>query len=291
MKLFITLFLILLTFQYGQSQEYKPFNFDSGEWCCMYDTKGGMFGDVYHGTHYAIDSIEFYCDGDTIVNAFLFKKLMYRGYTSSQIVPRTFISGYYGAIRNDTLNKKVYFISVRCDSNYAGTGDLLYDFDLNIGDSIQIISCDLLYKETITQIDSILYCNEYYRKYNTSSGYYIVEGIGSKKGLLPVNCFTNQGMLFCYKENDNELCSDCGFMTSIDSYSVNHLKIFPNPTSYEVQIISDLHIRYVEVFDINGILLDRFNSDCEKIVLRKKGCYLIQIHTDNGIITKKQIRE
>ena len=290
MKHFITLILILLTFQYGQSQDYKPFNFDYGEWYCKYSPNGGMFGGGNHETYYAIDSIKFYSNGDTTINEVAFKKLMYSGYTSSQIVERTYVSGYYGAIRNDTLNKQVYFISKDYNSNYEGTGDLLYDFDLKIGDSIQI-SCMLDEKDTISQIDSVIYCNEYYKRYNTPTGYYIIEGIGSKNGLLPVNCMTNFGWLFCYKEKANELCNDCGFITSINSFSLDELKIFPNPTTNRVRIDSDLNIQYIQIFDINGILLERINSDFENIELRKKGVYLVQIHTDNRVITRKLIKE
>jgi hypothetical protein len=224
MKHFITLIMILLTFQYGQSQVYKPFNLDSGEWYCKYSTKGGMFEGVDHENNYAIDSVKFYINGDTTINEVAFKKLMYSGYTSSQFVEQTYISGYIGALRNDTLNKQVYFIFKHYNSNYEGTGDLLYDFDLEIGDSVQI-SCELDEIDTISLIDSVIYCNEYYKRYNTPSGYFIIEGIGSKYGLLPVNCLTDYGWFFCYEENANELCDDCGFMTSINSYLINHLEI------------------------------------------------------------------
>jgi hypothetical protein len=97
MKLLASLLLIILSSISAKSQEYIPFDFENGEWYCLYSTKGGMFGGE-HGTYYATDSVKFFCSGDTIINDTSYHKLYYAGNTSSQIVPKTFISGYYGAI-------------------------------------------------------------------------------------------------------------------------------------------------------------------------------------------------
>lgn len=279
-----------MIFQNAVGQEYKPFNLDSGEWYCRYSTKGGMFGGPYHSNYYATDLIKFYCDGDTTINNLKFKKLMYRGYTRSQIVEQTYISGYYGAIRNDTVEKNVFFISTNYNSNYEGNGDLLYNYNLGIGDCLYD-SCFSDRADTISQIDSVSYCNKYYKRYNTSSGDYIIEGIGSKYGLLPVNYLTASGGLLCYSENENKLCDDCGYLTTIDSYPEINVKIFPNPVIDKVEIISDVNIHYIEVFNLNGILLDRYNSNFDCIEFRNEGNFMILIHTDIGIITKKLIKK
>lgn len=284
MKHFTVLLLTLLLSLHVMSQEYKPFNFESGEWFCVYSTKGGMFGGN-HGTHYATDSVKFYCNGDTVINDEKFKKLLYSGYTSSQIVERTSISGYYGAIRNDTLQKRVYFNSAKYNSCYV-----LYDFDLSIGDSIQV-SCELDDKDAVSQIDSVLYCNQYHKRYNTPSGYFIIEGIGSKDGFISAPCPPNNGRIFCYKENGNDLCNDCGSLTSINLYTNASLNIFPNPTKGKVQISSDLKIQYIELFDINGRLVELINDDFKFIELKVKGLYLLRIHTDSGVFTRKIIKE
>ena len=92
----------------ASSQNYVPFDFSSGEWFCSYFTKGGLFSQ--HGTYYASESLKFYCSGDTTINSIDFKKLYYKGTTYSQIMPLTVISGYMGAIRNDTTKKKVWFM-------------------------------------------------------------------------------------------------------------------------------------------------------------------------------------
>ncbi len=277
--------MILLTLSFARAQEYKPFNLDSGLWCCMYNMKGGMFGGGTPGNIYATDSVKFYCSGDTLINSVAFKKLMYVGNTRSMVVPPTAISGYYGAVRNDIPNKKVYFVSV------SGTGELLYDFDIAIGDSIPR-GWFFGQKEPVVQIDSVQYCNEYHKKYITSSGYSIIEGIGSQNGLIPPISFgISIGWTFGYEEYGNSSCTACDFVASIDSYSLNELNIYPNPTNGEVKIVSDLNIRYIELYDIAGTLIESFNYAGGSIEIRNKGCYLLKIHTDSEIIIRKLIKE
>ena len=282
--------MILLTLPFARAQEYKPFNLDSGLWCCMYNMKGGMFGGGTPVNIYATDSVKFYCSGDTLINSVAFKKLMYVGNTRSMVVPPTAISGYYGAVRNDVPNKKVYFVSKGYDSSYTGMGELLYDFDITIGDSIHT-DWFFVQKEPVVQIDSVQYCNEYHKKYITSSGYSIIEGIGSENGLIPINFGTSLGWTFGYQEYGNSTCIECDFVASIDSYSIDQLNVFPNPTNGKVKIVSDLNIRYIELYDIDGTLIESLNYDDEFIELKNKGYYLLKIHTDSEIIIRKLIKE
>ncbi|MNK31446.1 hypothetical protein D3C87_498820 [compost metagenome] len=290
MKHVLALLLVFSTVQSLIAQQYKPFGLDSGRWYANYSTKGGKFGGGHSSSFYANDSVKFYCDGDTIINAMAFKKLMYVGNTRSQTVPLTPISGYYGAIRNDVPNKKVYFLSKNYDSSYTGTGGLLYDFDLTIGDSI-LVSSDLNDKEPVSSIDSVQYCGEYHKRYNTSSGYFVIEGVGSKHGMFPVKWATNLGWLICYQDYGIGTCTDCNIQLSLDSYSKSQLTIFPNPTTGSVQIESDLDIRSIEVYDIKGTLIEQFSEHNGSIELKNKGIYFLKINTDSETFVRKLIRE
>lgn len=156
------------------SQDYKPFNFYDGQWVCGYDTKGGKFSN-YEQNHYIREEVKFYCQGDTVINDTLFHKLYYEGVARYPEWARRNLSGYYGIIRNDTLKRQVWFNS-----------QLLYDFNLQVGDSL-FFGCDS--PEPIESIDSVLYCDKWHRRYNYTNRngdkLYVIEGVGSIFGLIP----------------------------------------------------------------------------------------------------------
>jgi hypothetical protein len=288
MKIFsIVILLISMLVNSGNGQEYKPFDFDKGTWYCRYLTKGGMFGGQ-HGTYYATDSVKFFCNGDTLINYVLFKKLFYEGYSSSQYVPSTNIGGYYGAIRNDTLNKKVYFLSGGWDPDYEMTEILLYNFDLQVGDSIKI-SC--LNPDEITHIDSVLYCNQYHRRYNTSTGEHLIEGIGSEYGFFPLNCPLASGWLICYQELENTECDDCNPFTLSSVIYSEQFNIYPNPTTGFLQIEPVQDIESLQIFNIHGKLVAEHTNDFERMILKDKGMYILKIKSRNKYFSYKVVKE
>jgi hypothetical protein len=285
---YVTVALIILAVT-GNCQIYKPFNFDKGIWYCKYVTKGGLFG-VYHGPVYVTDSVKYFCNGDTTINNVLFKKLYHEGYSSSEFIPNTYFYGYSGAVRNDTLNKKVYFIPHGYDSSYKGTGFLWYNFDVKISDSIGI-SC--YYANEIikvTSIDSVSYCNQYFRYLKTSTGDDIIEGIGSVYGLSPLNCPLACGWLICYQEQGNDDCADCNLFTSIPKNYHQSIKIYPNPTNGKIQITPNNNIQLVEIFDLHGNLIETITYDFEDITLKNEGIYILRIKSDDKISIYKVVK-
>lgn len=286
MKHILVLLLVFSTVQSLKAQ-YKPFNLDSGRWYTLYSTKGGMFGGGDHQNYYAIDSIKFYCDGDTIINATTFKKLMYVGNTRSQAVPLTPVSGYYGAIRNDEPNKRVYLLP----SNSTVVELVLYDFNVSIGDSIPVSYEYFNDKEPVSQIDSVLYCGTYHKRYSSASGYNIIEGVGSLHGMIPVKFATDLGTRLCYQELGNGVCTECSLALSLDAYSQNQLIVFPNPANGSVRIVTDLNIRSIEVYDLTGTLVSHLDEYNGVIKLNNKGCYFLKISTDSEVFVRKLVNE
>ena len=209
LKHYLITFLLIFIVRDGLCQSYQPFDFENGNWLCYYYKKGGMFGGG-HGTYYAKDSVNFYCNGDTIIGENKYKKVYYSGYTSSQIVERTYIHGYYGAIRNNIDNKQVLFIY---KDTHNANEKILYDFNIKLGDSLQV-SCMLDdEKEPIVLIDSVIYCNQYHRCYVTSSGFRLTEGIGNDDGLFAISCMTYIGSLLCYSETEISGSDSSNFFT------------------------------------------------------------------------------
>lgn len=293
MKHFITFILTVMTIQFARSQEYKPFDFDNGEWYCRYVTKGGMFGGG-HGIYYATDTVKFFCSGDTIINDTLYKKLFYEGYTSSQFVPRTYISGYYGAIRNDTLNKRVWLH----DSFYTFTGSsyIIYDFNVFAEDSI----CnDVIYPLPITfyfcgiveSIDLVNYCDKYFKKYIIEDNQSIIEGIGSDKGLLPVKSDNWFSELLCYNERNSMDCESCDINTSnVINLISNESFVCFNQSDNNIYISSDYKIESIELIDLYGRYVIKnyiLNSNSFDLCVNQKGVFILRVKFEKGIINKK----
>ena len=198
------------------SQSYQPFDFEKGMWYCRYVTKGGWFGADFDRTLYVTDSVKFYCNGDTTINNFVYKKLYYSGFSSVHGLPREPVSGYYSAIRNDTINKKILYAPAGYDAANTGNGLILYDFNLTVGDSIGY-NYSTNKKDIVSSIDTIIYCNREHRRFNTKSGSNtLIEGIGSVNGLFPLVSPTDFGTLLCYQEYGNNDCVDCKIFTPDD---------------------------------------------------------------------------
>lgn len=69
----------------------------------------------------------------------------------------------------------------------------------------------------------------------------------------------------------------------------NSVKIFPNPTKKYVNINSDELISKIEIYNLNGQLIEKIPLNNKKYLLdiKQKGIYLVSIFTNNEIITKK----
>lgn len=289
MKRFIYGILILSVSILAESQEYTPFDFDNGEWYCYFSTKGGLFGGG-HDTYYATDSVKFFCSGDTLINDTLYKKLYYAGNTSSQIVPKTSVYGYYGAIRNDTANKQVWY--------YAGDHNfLIYDFNLINGDSLcntteGLLPVTFYFCGKVTSFDSVNYCNKYFRRYNIG-GQSIIEGIGSDKGLFPVLSSPWFSELICYSEKNDSECESCkiNFTNSFD-HIIKENTFNINQTNNQLHIFSDYIIESVELFDLSGrriISNHHLKSNSTDIYIPQKGIYILSIKIDDKIVERKII--
>lgn len=71
--------------------------------------------------------------------------------------------------------------------------------------------------------------------------------------------------------------------------------LFPNPTNGKATLFSSFNIRHIEIYNINGTLLDerRINATTTEIDLSDypKGTYLVTIHTAAGTITKQIVKQ
>jgi hypothetical protein len=266
----------------AKSQKYVPFDFNKGEWYCRYETKGGMFGT--NGTRWAIDYVKFFCSGDTVIRDTVYNKLYHAG-TNSESGSRNYISGYYGGNRNDTIKRQVWF-------NNGYNSYLMYDFNISVGDSACNISALPLpiyfsFCGKIESIDSVNYCNKYYRRYNNENNQSIIEGIGSPEGLF--QCGFNPQLL-CYKERDNNNCESCEFnfteVANINDENVIHINI----SDCNLYIFSEINMESVELIDIFGrCIINTYKLDRNSTNLNvpQKGIYILRIKTEHKIYIRK----
>jgi len=79
----------------------------------------------------------------------------------------------------------------------------------------------------------------------------------------------------------------------INNVLANQLQIFPNPAQSELFIQSELQINRVEIYSTTGALMMEENNFAEKISVSAlpRGIYLLKVHTDNGLIVSKFVKE
>ncbi len=128
------------------------------------------------------DNILFINGKDTNANGQTYHKIFSRSYmqivSSGTHPPILTVDAsspdiYYGAYRE--AGKQVFLL--------AGTGEqLLFDYNAGVGSMIPSYGGTI----KVTAIDSILLSGVYHKRYlTTDPGYYVIEGVGSSRGLIP----------------------------------------------------------------------------------------------------------
>lgn len=246
-KLFCFL-LCLLLFQFkanSQANVYHPFAFDQHpEWRVdHHDPYYCGYGDC--GVCY---KFKYSVNGDTVINSLHYYKIYFQNFTYSD-------SEYKGAVREDTLQKKIYVFY----KDYSNE-ELLYDFDLQIGDTL---SCNYGQGYGIVEsIDSVLIAVTEHRRINFVGGYFfqtfLIEGIGCNTGLFeafgPNVGFETIDILRCFRLNNFLQFEDTASCTEYDNaLSTNQLDkaegfYFPNPVDKTLTLHFSLPIESLTLY-------------------------------------------
>ncbi|QAA80495.1 T9SS type A sorting domain-containing protein [Aequorivita sp. H23M31] len=263
------------------SQDYKPLLDNFNEWQFTY-CYTGCLTDMYR------------TDGDTLVDGKAYKIL--DGY---HYISRTFL------LREEVESRKVYLNLAAASGN---TEYLLYDFSLNVGDSIDI-------KNPITpfpadggfyKVDSIVPRplvdgNEYRHFYLSptpsnpisSTPAVWIEGVGSLSlinapggfpninGVGILTCFFKNGELFFSKREDCE-----SMILGTPQNALNDVIVTTNFKDGNCRIYNAEKISSLEVFDLNGrklIALKSANQEEITVDFSKfpTGTYFILAHSTN----------
>ncbi len=248
---------------------------------------------------------------DTTINDIIYKKL-YLFYDS---VFTKSEATCIGGIREDE-NKRVYFKSDTfihefkpMNWMYEYNEIVLYDFSVNIGDTIKSINGfpdDVL---IVSYIDTIMIKNKYRKSIHFQDFFWVswIEGIGNTNGLLfnsgsLPTCSCGSGDLICFQQNGetlyfNKNYSDCfPLLTGIEikKNSLSDINIFPNPANDNIRFSFGIQqLERIQIMDCNGRVCGNFNVQLLQefnlsIGKYQPGIYFYKATNNNGrILTGK----
>ena len=242
-------------------------------------------------------SISYYLQGDTVIDNDSYHKIHRSGTVHSYCAYGNYIDEwsiiddeYMGAYRQDINLKQVFFISP------FGEECILYDFSLNPGDTLDY-GCQNC-PAVITSIDSVLVGNNYRRKFNLSTSYSIIEGIGSTSGLLEPLCpFEYFGTLICFVQDEQTLYPDttttCELITRVKEIKSSlSMSFSPNPfytqtTLKTNRVLKNATLKICNVFGQEVKQMNNING--QLITLTRGslpgGMYIILLIEDNKTVS------
>ena len=210
--------------------------------------------------------------------------------------------GYKGALRNDA--GKVHIVPKDSAREF-----LLYDFTLEVGDTICNINCDGTQSSLLIVhpggVDSVLIDSVYRKRIRLSYGTGWIEGIGNSQGLFWESSGNISGYeleLYCMSVNSKTIYPDAGFGPCESSFSTEEhqtagdIAVYPNPSAAEVNIRSVLPLQSVSLTDLRGnnlLVVENLSQKNFRLSLSgyPRGVYLLVLRTSNGLTTKRIVSE
>jgi len=275
------LLLIIATFSTltisAQTSVYHPFPESNACWNIQY-----VLSQCWMGT--SDENYSIIISGDTNINSLNYHKLTtpyVQFYTYGSCTQQNF-PGYKGAIRQDTANRKVFFVPPSDSAE-----QLLYDFTMQVGDTVKGYTQNFILTsvpDIVLSVDSVLVGNDFHKRWKINAEYliYLIEGVGSTFGLIepsPGSAIDVPGYhILCFQQNGMTLFPDttdnCQIITSINSNEAksDQIKVFPNPSNglFTVEFDQPVNISEVQVADMLGNIVYQENTNNKK-----------QIHIDN----------
>jgi hypothetical protein len=285
----------------AQTSVYHPFPYSSAVWTFQNSDVASNGSGSCTGINICYIDYQYRLSGDTVVSgkkyANIYCDVSYAncpcGPNGSQYV----YAGYAGAIRNDTLNKRVY------SANFTGTEQLLYDFNWVVGDTFT--GCNNI----IAVVDSVLIGSNYRKRFITSDSVHFIEGIGYV-GMLGGNgsdLFWSQCSLsmspyytfICYTDSIEsyilhpEYCNPISIGIQ-EPYSETTLNVYPNPGTDRITVkFNKAQYRTtVKILSVLGEEIRNVNFTGEELIIEtgelKSGIYFVQTNDERNIFTTRK---
>ncbi|MBL0044702.1 MAG: T9SS type A sorting domain-containing protein [Flavobacteriales bacterium] len=227
----------------------------------------GDMGGGGGGMCVSTDTYNYRLDGDSLIGVYTYSKVMRSGSVSlawqggpPPPPPACTGTSVYGPqdaglLRQDGLRL------------YAWDGDsdeLLYDFDLEVGETLPVTMNNWNTDITVTAIDSLLVGTEWRKRFALANSWapFLIEGIGSSNGLFePLSNFLECGYsLDCfgldtvgYYPGPGPNCSLAMGVAQV-SIARSNLTVSPNPVNDMLSIsgVDPQHMGFVRLFDVQG---------------------------------------
>ncbi|MEI6817714.1 MAG: T9SS type A sorting domain-containing protein [Bacteroidota bacterium] len=303
-KLLVMITMMLMSIcGFGQTNVYHPFPDTGARW------GGNNWWNNQYCQCIVTDEHTLFMDGDTIIGSFHYQKLLQSGYKTAYLYPYwccAYVNTYKGAIRQDTLQKKIYI-------NVGNQDTLLYDFNLSLGDTLSFVAYNSNQDTNIvTNIDSIQIENNYRKRFNISvlhrhnnlldSNYVsLIEGIGSTYGLLdPITPYFESGSsLECFSLNSQTLYPDtstfCNINVGIPSINLENgiILLSPNPFSTQATLtfqgIKNENNKSLFVYNLLGQDVQNiFVGNNNEVIIHRNnlpsGMYFYKLMDDNKTV-------
>ena len=277
LKISTLLFIILIISNtiVSQINVYKPFPQGNALW--------SMSSQSISGLNY----YNYRTSGDTMIGPYTYKKVLYAYNTTPG--PFNFSAYTFNfAYRNDSINKKVYYLDVTGGLN----SDLLwYDFNLNIGDTVKSTfsygRSNINRDRVVQSIDSILICGTYYKRFNFNCYDYassLTEGVGFMDNFIHT-----------YRDNDCPFEPTIVYSTGLSTCNTvgineiniakNNIHIYPNPITSDFKINTTLTLSNYTILNNLGEIVQQGKYTNQESILFSEylnGLYLINIQDEKG---------
>lgn len=266
-------FILVISLQvFAQEYQYVPFPDSGAVWNEIFYNYNEDAEDKTRRENFAVNG------EDTIINDIVYSKL----YMFLDTIFNKNTATCIGGIREDSLRRiyyngeQIHFLKPNVECAYENNEIKLFDFGLQIGDTIwSLNSLDATHGLIVSSVDTLLLGNSLRRKINFLQfsnnnpvwDFSWIEGIGSTRGLLYISDTTPYNRLnhlICFKHNGNLLFlhpvyNDC-FPTSnglTKQTLENKVKIYPNPViDNEVRIsFNGLNIETISIYNEYGCFI------------------------------------
>ena len=299
MKRFYILATILLYSFSLISQNYHPVIKKNKSWDQVYEVYGACWTSCYR--------YEF-IDGETNINGVAYRNSVWYPFIGTPGPQGTLCPPYsisnqpnaFARMREDSLAKKVYIY----DYNSTPTDQLLYDFTLNVGDTLHSSFAGQGDTLVLYSIETISLANGELRQkfcFDPECSIYYVEGIGGRNGLfLPIIPMYGQitPLVLCIQDEGEILSgNECDiYFVGIENTSEEPVTIFPNPfhDRFTVKLKTVELPAGIEITDLQGkIFLDQILRDNESEITipgLDPGMYYYRINFDKNISRGKLVK-